>query len=187
MLSLLRCVAAHAPDWYAARRGAQAGWSYTDTLGYADRLRSALLAPDDARTSAVELFRTYATARHECDVLPYPRCDRICPDHTCLYHGAVADIVEAGRYEATWSQADDSDRADGTRDATWHACDLAAYELLEYPPDDATPEQIAQINDSRRRAGLCFAQQMLAADSNELPRSSRSIIDNLPTTSTGEG
>ncbi|MEU6795532.1 DUF87 domain-containing protein [Nonomuraea wenchangensis] len=178
-LALQRCVAAHAPDRYAARRGAQAGWSYADTLDYAERLRNALLAAADARPSAVEAFRGFALALHECDVLPYPRCGQICPEHTCLYRGPVADLVQEGRYQLSWNDADASDRAAGTREATRGVCDLAAYELLEYPPDDATPELTARINGSRRRAGLCFAQQMLAADRHELPRSTRGIIDNL--------
>jgi hypothetical protein len=177
--ALQRCFAAHAPDWYAARRGAQAGWGYADTLDYAEHLRQALLADDDSRAPAVETFRRFALALHQCDVLPYPRCDQICPEHTCLYRGPVADLVQAGRYQPSWSEADAADRAAGTREATRQVCDLAAYELLEYPPEDATLDLTAGIDGSRRRAGLCFAQQMLAADNHELPRSTRGIIDRL--------
>ena len=66
-----------------------------------------------------------------------------------------------------------------TRESTWRVCDTAAYELLEYPPDDATPEQAASIAESGRRVALCFAQQMLSADTAELPRWARRTTDVL--------
>ncbi|WP_218184264.1 ATP-binding protein [Streptomyces sp. PKU-EA00015] len=179
--ALLRCLAAHAPDWYAERRGAQAGWTYSATLEYAERLRLALLTSEDRRASAIDAFRAYATEQHACDVPPYPRCDEICPDHTCLYRGAAADVVAEGRYNASWEEADATDRVEGGRDATWKVCDSASYELMEYPSDDASPEESARIAVSRRCVGLCFAQQMLAADTLELPRSARQIIDVLIT------
>ncbi|THC49316.1 DUF87 domain-containing protein [Streptomyces sp. A1499] len=177
--ALLRCLASHAPDWYAERQGARAGWTYSATLEYAELLRLALLAPAGSRAAAVETFRAFATARHACDIAPYPGCDAVCPDHTCLYRGAAADVVATGRYDASWAEADAADRGEGDREATWGVCDAVAYELMEYPPDDASPEQRARISESRRRVGLCFAQQMIAADPTELPRSARRIIDTL--------
>ncbi|WP_030722451.1 ATP-binding protein [Streptomyces sp. NRRL F-2580] len=183
---LLRCLAAHAPDWYAERRGAQAGWTYSATLHYADRLRQALLAPADRRASAIDAFRAFAIAQHACDVPPYPACNEICPEHTCLYRGAAADLVAEGQYDASWAAADATDRGDSSRDATWQVCDSATFELMEYPPDDASPEQRTRIEESRRRVGLCFAQQMLAADTYELPRSVRRIIGTLLTRPTSD-
>ncbi|WP_280641103.1 ATP-binding protein, partial [Streptomyces afghaniensis] len=99
--ALLRCLAAHAPDWYAERRGAQAEWTYSATLQYAHRLRQALLAPVDRRPSEIDAFRTYATDQHACGAPPYPACTEVCPEHTCLYRGAAADLVAEGRYDAS--------------------------------------------------------------------------------------
>ncbi|MFJ2750600.1 ATP-binding protein [Streptomyces sp. NPDC087297] len=174
--AVLRSLVAHGADWYAARRGAQGGWDYSTTLDYAQQLRQALLTQDPQARAA---FRAFAMERHTYGVAPFPRCTVIGPDHACPYRGAVADAVDTGRFAEMWAEADASDRAEGGRQATWRVCDTAAYELVEYPQDDAPPEEAARIEDRRRRAGLCFAQHMLAADGGELPRSVARITDSL--------
>ncbi|NML50983.1 hypothetical protein HHL19_20985 [Streptomyces sp. R302] len=98
----------------------------------------------------------------------------------------MADAVASGRFSELWAEADASDRAEGGRQATWRVCDTAAYELVEYPPDDASPEETARIEATRRRVGLCFAQHMLAADGGELPRSVIRITDALSEASSPE-
>jgi hypothetical protein len=174
--AVLRSLLAHGADWYAARRGAQGGWGYTATLNYAERLRQALLAQD---TQARDAFRAFALERHAYSVPPFPRCNDISLDHACPYRGAVADAVATGRFSNMWSEADATDRTGGSRQATWQVCDTAAYELVEYAQDDASPEDERKIEETRRRVGLCFAQHMLARDGGELPRSIRRITDAL--------
>ncbi|MFD4246741.1 ATP-binding protein [Streptomyces sp. NPDC058525] len=174
--AVLRSLLAHGADWYAARRGGQGGWKYTVTLDYAEHLRQALLAQD---TQARAAFRAFAMECHAYGIPPFPRCTDISPDRVCPYRGAVADAVATGRFSDMWSEADAADRAAGSRQATWAVCDTAAYELVEYPLDDASPEEAARIEEARRRVGLCFAQHMLAADGGELPRSVRRITDSL--------
>ncbi len=87
--------------------------------------------------------------------------------------------MATGRFSDMWAEADASDRAEGSRQATWQVCDTAAYELVEYPPDDALPEETERIEHTRRSVGLCFAQHMLAADAGEQPCSVRRITDAL--------
>ncbi|MFI8105472.1 ATP-binding protein [Streptomyces sp. NPDC086023] len=174
--AVLLSLKAHGADWYAARRGAQAGWEYTATLDYAEHLRRALLAQD---APARDAFRAFAMERHAYGVPPFPGCTIISPDHACPFRGAVADVVAADRFADMWAEADASDRSEGNRQATWQVCDTAAYELFEYPQDNASPEEAARIENARRRVGLCFAQHMLAADGGELPRSVRRITHSL--------
>ncbi|MFD9007731.1 ATP-binding protein [Streptomyces sp. NPDC059552] len=181
--TVLRTLLAHGADWYAARRGAQGSWGYTATLDYAEHLRQALLDPN---TQARDAFRAFAMECHAYRVPPFPRCNDISPDHSCPYRGAVADAVATGRFSDMWAEADASDRAEGVRQATWSVCETAAYELVEYAQDDASPEETARIETARRRVGLCFAQQMLAADGGELPRSVRRITDSLMEVSSPE-
>jgi hypothetical protein len=177
--AVLRSLAAHGPDWYAARRGTQGGWTYTATLHYGNLLRQALSAPADRGAEAVDAFRTFATEQHAYTEPPYPGCGQVCPRRTCLYRGPVADVVESGRFLDLWTEADTADRADGGRESGWRVSRSAAYELMQDTPDDASPEQEQAIAESVRRVGLCFAQQMLAADTAELPRSVRRITDEL--------
>ncbi|MGW9374128.1 ATP-binding protein [Streptomyces xanthophaeus] len=174
--AVLRSLMAHGADWYAARRGAQGSWGYTATLDYAERLRQALIDQDTQPRNA---FRAFAMERHAYNIPPFPRCNDISPDHACPYRGAVADAVATGRFSDMWAEADTSDREEGGRQATWRVCSTAAYELVEYAQDDASPEETAQIENTRRRVGLCFAQHMLAADGGELPRSVIRITDSL--------
>ncbi|MGW6838825.1 ATP-binding protein [Streptomyces sp. NPDC054949] len=174
--AVLRSLVAHGSDWYAARRGAQSGWAYTTTLDYAEHLRQALLSQEP---QAMDAFRTFGMACHAYSVPPFPRCNDISPDHACPYRGAVADTVATGRFSDMWAEADAMDRAEGSRQATWRVCDTAAYELVEYAQDDASPEEIDRIQNTRRRVGLCFAQHMLATDGGELPRSVRRITNSL--------
>jgi hypothetical protein len=182
--SLLRSFAGHGPDWLAERRGAQAGWSYSDTELFRECVQAVLLAMLDRDATALPgtLGRLSETAgrlyRRTYD--PYPACSVVCGSDPplCLYRGAVADLVASGRHAVAWREADIADaRSEAkTRTETWNVCQDAAYDLVEFPDEEIAEPARAAVDQSARRACLCFEQQMLAADQLKVPRTARLIL-----------
>ncbi len=181
---LLRSFAGHGPDWLAERRGAQAGWSYSDTDTFRECAQAVMLAMLDRDAGALQgaLARLAETAgrlyRRTFD--PYPACAIVCGTDPplCLYRGAVADLVASGRHAMAWREADiaDAKSQDNTRHQTWDVCQDAGYDLVEFPDEDIPEAARAAADKSARRACLCFEQQMLAADQLKVPRTTRRIL-----------
>lgn len=182
--TLLRSFAGHGPDWLAERRGAQAGWSYSDTEAFRGCVQAVLLATLDRDAAAVQmaLARLAETAgrlyRRSYD--PYPACSVVCgaDPPLCLYRGAAADLVTSGRHAVAWREADiaDARSEDNTRRETWNVCQDAGYDLVEFPDEEIPEPARSAVDKSARRACLCFEQQMLATDQLKVPRTMRRIL-----------
>jgi hypothetical protein len=93
-----RCLLWHGAGELAHRRGAQRGWTYPDTREYAEALYNALAsladgngdAPTPASARLAELsLRLYHRARD-----PFPRCQDICPDQTCIFRWPASDALD---------------------------------------------------------------------------------------------
>ena len=184
---LLRAFSGHGADWYASRRGSQAGWSYADTDDLAERLRAVLVdkvtrpAGGGAGTKKLRAgFQAAARRLHQRTYPPYPACDVVCDQDPplCLYRSAVADLVASRRYQPSWREADTADARspEGRRQQTWEVCQDAGYELVEFPENDAPDKLKTQLTASARRACLCFEQQMLADDRRKVPRTARRVL-----------
>jgi hypothetical protein len=183
--ALLRAFTGHGADRLAARRGAQAGWSYADTAEFRDAVRAVLAArlvgDAPAQVRALERLRGTSERLHLRRYEPYSACHRVCTQDPpqCLHRWAVADLVAGGRYRAAWQDAHEVDKRldEGRRRRqTWEVCLDAAYELVEFPDPDEPVEAGAAVAASARRACLCFAQQMLAQDRTAVPRTARRIL-----------
>lgn len=177
--ALLRALAGHAADWYATRRGAQAGWSYTATAELAASGCRMLVAKCDEADTAEPIAEFQARSRGLAarDHAPYAACDKICQHESpqCLYRHAAADLVASGRHRTRWQRAEAEDvESSGTgRRQTWEVAMDAGYELVQFPEPDAAADDRDLVAAAARRASLCFAQQMLADDESKLPRSIR--------------
>ncbi len=180
---LLRAFAGHASDWIATRRGVQGVWSYADTSEYRNRLREMFLGKLVGPTAPVDRIAAFQQSARRLDMRefdPYVACHLVCTEvpRVCLYRSAVADLVVAGRYRASWREADANDaRSEGnTRAETWEVCQDAAFELVEFPDPDMAESVKATVEATARKVCLCFEQQMLADDDRKVPRTSRRIL-----------
>jgi hypothetical protein len=168
-----------ASQWLAERRGAANKWTYAETVTFADRLQDVLLAKLEARdgTEARQAFRDHAEKLHRRTHDPYPGCSRVCTQQppVCLYRSAAADLVAGGSVAESWRAADAADiaRADGQRSATYEVCLDAGYDIV------ASRDAGGKVTAAQRRAGLCFAQQMLFANERRSPSTNTKIIDRL--------
>ena len=184
-IPLMRSFLAHGTEWLIGRRGAQAGWDYALTSRLSELLQEALLYrldhEDAGRTGAAEKFQLAARAALRRDFAPYPYCNQICTQEppVCLYRAAVAELVESGQLAYAWQQADDRDSQsdDGRRRETWDISRLGGAELIEFPDTDWPDGARKAATEAAVRACLCFAQQMLAADTRKLPRTSRRVME----------
>lgn len=155
-----RCLIARAAEWFAARRGSQAGWSYEKTADLSERLRRALLSNEKGDAGeAIESLRNCLLALHQRELPPYPRCEAIC-DHAplCLYRHAVADVIRAGDFTGRWNASDPAN-IEKSKDA-WLVCRSVAESLLEW----SNPQR-----DAIRRVSLCYAQMMVAGNGALMP------------------
>jgi hypothetical protein len=182
---LLRSLAGHAADWYAARRGAQEVWSYADTGDLATLVRVVLLAKADgldADQSAKvrDTLQSAARLLAARDFDPYPVCGIVCDQDPplCLYRSAVADVVASRRFHESWRAADaaDAESGEGRRRETWEVCMDAAFEIAEFPDDDVDEHLRLKIVTTAKRVCLCFEQQMLADDLRKAPRTTRRVL-----------
>ena len=188
---LLAAFAGHAADWWAQRRGAQAGWSYADVEAAAGAVRDGLLA---AATGAGVVELAGALQREAARLLtrafdPFPACTRVCGPSACVYRGGVADLVGSGRYDESFRDAERTDAGDPERrrPATWEVSQDAGYEVVEFAEQDVPAELAPAIHASARRASLCFAQQMVARDVERLPRTGGRAVDRILAQSGHEG
>ncbi len=162
------CVLAiQATERFCERRGAQAGWSFPDTAGLAQRLSQLLLAViQEASSEAVaQDYQEYAHRIHRRHSDPFPACSKICRQEppVCLYRYAAADLIQSGDYDSKWQAADQADASAGARSDSASRLNLietARLELVAPPHKAPSPDQVEAAN----RAALCFAQQMLATD-----------------------
>jgi hypothetical protein len=176
--SLLRCVAVVAAEWLALRRGAQAGWSYSETQGLADRLQALLIAKVSATAVVDECtaFREYALQLHFRQFDPFPACSRICRQQPpqCLYRFAARDLIA----DEALAQAWDLEFQPVNRQ-TWERCMDAGYALIEFASEEWPGEKIEAADAAARRASLCFGQQMLTQQLMKSPHEARFWVGKL--------
>lgn len=184
---LLRSLWVRAADWYAQKRGAQTGWSFSQTEELANRLQRMLLAKleEGEQLEVRNAFRQFAMALHRRTYSPYPACDAVCRQEpkVCLYRYAAADLVAVGTHREAWRKADRNDAlsAEGGRQRTWEVCQDAGYDLIEWPESEAEWAEATRLRVSAaaRRTALCYGQQILADDEHKQPRTVRRIMARL--------
>jgi hypothetical protein len=172
--TLLRCTMARGADWFATRRGAQAGWSYRETADLSDVLHKVLVMREDKENGpkAIKALQDSLRALHERRVPPYAHCERICTQRppVCLYRQAVEDMIGTGDFTSAWNDSDPLG-ASSTKAASWAVCQRAAEQIVEWKP-----AQQATI----RRIGLCYGQQMLLRSALAIsPEYGNNLFDNL--------
>jgi len=181
---LLRSLAGHLSDTLAARRGAQAGWTYGQTEAFAARLREAMLEKlaDSAASDARLAFREQALRLLQRSYEPYPRCAAVCNQAEpplCLYRHWLSELVAVDGYREQWRDATREDRDDGGAPARWKTAQDAAFEAIEFPGEDWASEPKQRVSASARRASLCFAQQVVTSDENRLPHTTSRTLDRI--------
>ena len=172
---LFRCLLIRASYWYTERRGAQAGWSYTETQAFGQAVRKVVLDklsqanPGPSRMTLQQCVTKLYARQYN----PFPMCSAVCSQRppVCLYRHSVADLVAAGNVSEGWRTAYDNDLQGDRMAATWEVCQDAAYELIEY--------QEGQMSEAQRRVGLCFAQQMLISNPERAPRTVRIMLERI--------
>jgi hypothetical protein len=184
--NLLRCAVSRGAKWLSARRGAQSGWSFADTRRFEEVLRGVLLTgiAGDQTVPAEEFSRLEGVAAElwSRTVDPFARCSAVCSAQppVCLYRNAVADQIEAGRFETPWRNAASADREEGKGPRrTWQTCMDAVYELIEFPEADWPDNVREETALAARSAALCFGQQMFSREAGTTPRTVRISMDRL--------
>ena len=171
--ALLRCLAVYLSTWLAQRRGAQAQWTYAETARYDAALRALLLAQLAGQDTgpALVTYRELAVRLHARTFSPFPWCEQICPHQpsASLYRYAVADQFTSADLVRAWQQALEQDGGLAGPQA-WQVCQDVAQQLLEWVPTQ---------NAALRSVGLCFAQQMLSANSSLLPETRSAALAQL--------
>ncbi|MDX1417658.1 MAG: ATP-binding protein, partial [Candidatus Promineifilaceae bacterium] len=171
---LFRSLATHAADWFAQRRGAQAGWSYSSTDALATVMRRMLLAKlDTGEIGSIPLeYRHVVLANHARFTDPFPACGRICQQTppVCLYRYAVADLIARPEFKEVWHS---------TSKTLWEICYEASLELVEFPGSDGPLVEDNAIFKTARRVCLCLGQQMLAKDLTIRPRTAANMMNQL--------
>lgn len=183
--SLLNCLILHGAQALADKRGAAGGWTYAQTAAVADLIDTVLLTHfqgEDASDGVTEL-RVALLALQGGSFGPFQGCPDIWADSTgpCLCRYPVAEPVAEGAFAEAWTAARDEDRAseEGTRAAVWDLSQDAAYQLVEFPVEGQEPELVEELEAVARRTGLCFAQQMLAAEDWAHAATQRRALDEL--------
>jgi hypothetical protein len=175
--ALLRAVRWHGADAFAERLGAPAGWTYGLTDAVAAAARGALLEGSRGE------YRTVAGEALTRDRDPYPACAAICGARRCVYRHAVAGVVGRPGMRDRWQAAEAADAGAGTeapaRRQAWGLCQEVAFDLVEWPEPEMDALLAQALHARARRAGLCFAQQMLGADDHRIPRTQRWILRQL--------
>ncbi|CAA9231953.1 MAG: Putative ATP-binding protein, partial [uncultured Chloroflexia bacterium] len=177
---LLNCLMMRSSQWFADRRGAQAGWTYAETARLADglcrMLRSKAEKPDLVEEDATERtdFQQHAIALHTMEYAPFIACDQLClrrQPPACPGRYAIADLMASDGLWEGWHEASvaDSDSQDYRRTNGWLVCLDAADQLIE----------MSASEEARRHVALCFAQQMLSADEAMLPETKAMVIEEL--------
>jgi DNA helicase HerA-like ATPase len=156
-----RCVLWHGASELAHRRGAQRGWTYADTREYLEALYEALAScadgngdpatPASARFAELSL-RLYHRARD-----PFPRCQDICPDQTCIYRWPASDALDDPEVAAPL-QATISSAGEGLAGAAEALADWIAAS----PTASWTEAEADQGRRAHRAATQCVAQLAVA-------------------------
>lgn len=181
----LRRLSRHASRRFADIRGAWAGWTYGDTASVADLVRRAVDAHLDGQPADEEVteLRQKLLALQGGGLGPFQGCARIWGERPgpCLCRWPVAELVGCGDFAGAWVQARDADRAaeTGGRPRLWDVCKDAAYQLVEFPEDDADEETVTRLRDTEDRVALCFGQQMLTAENWSQPATVRRAVADL--------
>lgn len=192
--SLLDCIAAHAPARLAHRRGAQDGWSYSDTRRFRELLSAVVERLARAQPAGDEraAFRAFAIELHGRHLPPFPVTARLSKEGTgvCLCRWPAADLVPDPRLRSQWFEAEEQDEAgigdaapDRPRPNMWTAAMDAASIIVEFPYDDWPVDLQEEVAATARRTALCYAEQMLASDDAKTPRTAARIMDEILTTS----
>jgi hypothetical protein len=182
--AILRCLAVRAAGWFGHRRGTQASWSYDRAGQLQSRLLTFLidLANNEPFESSLKEFQQCALALHARPVPPFKHCEGICTQAAplCLYRGAAEGLVDGSRYSEWWTKAIIDDEASGSKqaEATWNVARTAAWHLVAFP-GEVQIEDCDNSAEAARRAGLCFAQQMLAREHWRHPRQADEIMEAL--------
>ncbi len=167
---LQRCLLTYATAWFAARRGRQAGRSYSETAELESALRQVLfakLAGNNPKRS-LSSFRDVTQRFHRRAFPPFAGCGEICRQDppVCLYRHAVADFVSQsgeGSY-GTWRSAYVADLAGGQGETKgMQACWTTVSEELVR---GTMPR--AEHEGTFSRIELCYAQHMLAREPRDL-------------------
>jgi hypothetical protein len=184
---LLRCLITLASEWFANRRGAQWGWSYSEAAELRDRLRELLMAKLDEGDVDVnvplEAFREVMYRLHSRESAPYQACGRICAESppVCLYRFAVSDLIMRGRFTSAWHAAlekDEESKLKRPEESLRVGVD-AAEQLIEFAGKDSTSNESEAADAAAKRVSLCFAQQMLNGDARSSQSSINIITDKL--------
>jgi hypothetical protein len=168
------CALWHGASELARRRGAQRGWTYADTAEYLEALYEALAsladgngepaAPASARLAELSL-RLYHRARD-----PFPRCQDVCPDQTCIYRWPANDALDDPKVAAPLQAAIGVAGQDFA-----HAAGALAEWIAARPTASWTELEADQGWQVHRAATQCIAQ--LAVARNKPWPSSRQHID----------
>jgi Helicase HerA, central domain len=190
---VLRSVAAHAAVAYARRRGAQGQWRFDVVGDVSAQLRSVLddVASGRAASDAAPRREECRASLQHLAARPFPPfagCMDICRQNPplCLYRHDVADLIASGTHAARWTKAaeDDATVEQGSP-ARWEAAQTAAYQLIEFPEADVPDESKPAIDAAASRVALCYAQQVIAAESAMTPRTVRREVTAMIAEATG--
>ncbi|MFD5424623.1 ATP-binding protein [Streptomyces sp. NPDC127084] len=183
--SFLGCLARHGAWHLADVRGARAGWTYREAGEVAALLDAALTGHLAGRQTLDEVarLRLVLLALQGGGPGPFEGCGRIWGGRPgpCLCALPVAELVAEGAFSDMWKEAREADRAapEGRRAAVWEVCQDAAYQLVELPEDDGSPDLATQLRWTADRTALCFAQQMFAAETWAHPATARRALTEL--------
>ena len=146
----------HGADYLGRRRGAQWRWTYGQTQTYTDLLYRALtvcVEPGADAAEPVRAFQEFSRRLHERSHAPYPRCNDICPDQTCVFRWPVVDALsdpEIGRDLQ-------STIAGGGEEVTFAAQRAAAW-LTVMPLEDTASSDSTLAKRAHAAATRCLAQ-----------------------------
>lgn len=172
---VLKYTIAYASEWFANRRGSQAGWSYSETSDLKEKLKDMLLAKlENKKTELlIAAFRKTMLDLHQRSFEPFVGCDKICKQDplVCLYRFAVSDILgkNYNEYNDSWTESylEDRSSADNGLQNTWKNCEAVSSLLVSPDP---------KLKETSKRIGLCFSQQIL---SEKFPEIHAAILDDL--------
>ncbi len=184
---LIEAVMREGAKWLGRRRGEQRTWSYSLTADFTQKLEAVLVAKvhGDAGKAARNAFQKLAYLAFARPFAPFAACTEICKQDppVCLYRYGAADLIASGDMQDAWTAAAHTDVTEGKerRAHTWSASLTAAYSIIETTSGgtESTQEMQRMASDARRRAALCYAQQMLLNNPQIDPSSTRELMHTI--------
>jgi hypothetical protein len=178
--ALASCTSGRAGRWLADRRGAQYGWTFAQVESMVDALSQLITAGAPAGAPAPAAHDRYAAAvlpLHRRRYDPFPACQEICPDGTCIFRGSVADILTDTDRTGRWYEMARGQVLDGGQlIALWNEADLAAAEIT----GDGVGEAVRPGRRSGTiRAALCYAQHASRGNPSSSLNDERTLIRHL--------